>query len=143
MRLRGFICAAASVYRPAMARQSPHRDASGSEAIEVFAPARLHLGFLDLNGGLGRRVGSIGLAIEEYGVRLRVARAAPSAAPPQRARELLARAADRLGAEGPLSIEVGSTIPEHAGLGSGTQLGLAIACGVSALAGTRMPARSL
>ena len=26
-------------------------------------PARLHLGFLDLNGGLGRRFGSIGLAI--------------------------------------------------------------------------------
>ncbi len=28
----------------------------------MFAPARLHLGFLDLNGGLGRRFGSLGLA---------------------------------------------------------------------------------
>jgi len=33
------------------------------EGITVTIPARLHLGFLDLNGGLGRRFGSIGLAI--------------------------------------------------------------------------------
>src|SRR5207302_1710641 len=32
--------------------------------IEVHAPARLHLGFLDLEGGLGRRFGSIGLALD-------------------------------------------------------------------------------
>ena len=31
--------------------------------VTVRVPARLHLGFLDLNGGLGRRFGSIGLAI--------------------------------------------------------------------------------
>src|SRR5262249_60551106 len=31
--------------------------------VTVRAPARLHLGFLDLNGGLGRRFGSIGLAV--------------------------------------------------------------------------------
>jgi len=126
-----------------MARQSPHRDASGSEAIEVFAPARLHLGFLDLNGGLGRRFGSIGLAIEEYGVRLRVARVAPTAPPPQRARELLGRAADRLGVEDALSVAISSSIPEHVGLGSGTQLGLAIACCVASLVGKPAPARSL
>ncbi len=33
-------------------------------AVRVIAPARLHLGFLDLNGGLGRLFGSIGLAID-------------------------------------------------------------------------------
>src|SRR4051795_4152354 len=32
-------------------------------AVAVTVPARLHLGFLDLNGGLGRSFGSIGLAI--------------------------------------------------------------------------------
>ena len=33
-------------------------------AVRVVAPARLHLGFLDLNGGLGRMFGSIGLAVD-------------------------------------------------------------------------------
>src|SRR5260221_3091872 len=44
------------------------------EAVEVFAPARLHLGFLDLNGGLGRRFGSLGLAIDGLRTRVKVMR---------------------------------------------------------------------
>ena len=31
-----------------------------STTVRVRAPARLHLGFLDMNGALGRRFGSIG-----------------------------------------------------------------------------------
>ncbi len=41
----------------------------------VSAPARLHLGFLDLNGGLGRRYGSIGLALDAPATEVRVTRA--------------------------------------------------------------------
>ena len=33
-------------------------------SIRVKTSARLHLGFLDLNGGTGRRFGSLGLAID-------------------------------------------------------------------------------
>jgi beta-ribofuranosylaminobenzene 5'-phosphate synthase len=137
------MCAAASVYRFAMARQSSHRKEAGSEAIEVFAPARLHLGFLDLHGGLGRRFGSIGLAIDGIGVDIAITRAAPRRPTPERARHLLARAADRLGVTGPLALEVREVIPEHVGLGSGTQLGLAIACGLAALEGRPRAARDL
>ena len=45
-------------------------------SVTVTVPARLHLGFLDLNGGLGRRFGSIGLAISGLRTRLTIARAA-------------------------------------------------------------------
>ena len=45
------------------------------ESVTAIAPARLHLGFLDLNGGLGRRFGSIGLAIDHPVTRLSIARA--------------------------------------------------------------------
>jgi predicted sugar kinase len=38
--------------------------------VTVSAAARLHLGFLDLNGGLGRTFGSIGLAIDGFDTRL-------------------------------------------------------------------------
>src|SRR4026208_2452940 len=41
---------------------APARAAPG--AVRVGAPARLHLGFLDRNGGLGRMFGSIGLAVD-------------------------------------------------------------------------------
>ena len=34
------------------------------DSVTVEAAARLHLGFLDMNGGLGRRFGGLGLAIE-------------------------------------------------------------------------------
>ena len=48
------------------------RDGRGQIEVEVIAPGRLHIGFLDLNGGLGRRFGSIGLAIDQPEVRLRL-----------------------------------------------------------------------
>src|SRR6185437_12055958 len=48
--------------------------------VAVFAPARLHLGFLDLEGGLGRRFGGLGLAIDGLGTRLRLAASASASA---------------------------------------------------------------
>src|SRR5438270_13851347 len=45
------------------------------DSVTVRAPARLHLGFLDMNGGLGRRFGSLGLAIVAYETRITVRRA--------------------------------------------------------------------
>ena len=36
------------------------------KGVQVTAAARLHLGFLDLAGDLGRQFGSIGLAIDAF-----------------------------------------------------------------------------
>ena len=46
----------------------------------VEAGARLHLGFLDLNGACGRRFGSIGVALERPRARWRPARRRPGGA---------------------------------------------------------------
>ena len=43
-------------------------------AITVSAPARLHLGFVDLNGSLGRKYGSIGLAVDQPATVLTIRR---------------------------------------------------------------------
>ena len=43
--------------------------------VRIAAHARLHLGFLDLEGGLGRRFGGLGLGLEGPATRLRLARA--------------------------------------------------------------------
>ncbi|MGC8470487.1 MAG: hypothetical protein ACP5NI_11320, partial [Acetobacteraceae bacterium] len=104
----------------------------------MTAPARLHLGFLDLNGGLGRRFGSLGITLEAPTTRLVLTAAAqesvrgPDAA---RARPLLARATAAEGLATPLALTIVEAIPAHAGLGSGTQLALAIAAAAARLAG--------
>jgi len=47
------------------------------KGVQVTTTARLHLGFLDLAGDLGRRFGSIGLAIDAFETRVEL-REAPS-----------------------------------------------------------------
>lgn len=127
-----------------MSTQSPHREPRSTEAIEVYAPARLHFGFLDLNGGLGRRFGSIGLTIEGIGTRVVLARdAATGAGLPERAARTLANIVRLLGAPGPFQLSLHESIPEHVGLGSGTQLGLAIAAAVATASGREASARAL
>ena len=115
-------------------------------SVEVFAPARLHLGFLDLNGGLGRRFGGLGVAIEDLGTRLTVSLATTAAANgPRAARALdyLGRAATAFGVPNAAKIVIGQTCPEHVGLGSGTQLGLAVAAALARLHGLPLSARGL
>ena len=112
--------------------------------IEVVAPARLHLGFFDLNGSLGHRFGSLGVTLE--GLTTRVL-AAPCdtvyASGPQseRAAAFASQAMSKLGLEGGAEIRIEQALPEHIGLGSGTQLALAVGSAVAHLHGMRWPAR--
>src|SRR5262249_42509683 len=138
--------AGASVYRNVMVRQTPDPPQAPCAAVEVFAPARLHLGFLDVSGTLDRPFGSLGLAIEDIGTRIRVSRLADrsdTSVISTRVGHLLNMLSRRYPALGPLHLAVLEAIPEHIGLGSGTQLGLAIAAGMAALAGDRASIRSL
>jgi len=117
-----------------------------AEAVELFAPARIHLGFLDLHGGLGRKFGSLGLTIEDIGVRLRLglgpdtATEGPSA---DRAHQFLARACAALGVTMGHRLEIESAIPPHVGLGSGTQLGLAVGTALAKLHGIEISTAAL
>lgn len=115
-------------------------------AVQVLAPARLHLGFMDLNGGLGRRYGSLGLAVSEPSTELLVSPAADFGAtgPEQdRAKKLLERLSASLGLKGRYRAEITRAIPAHAGLGSGTQLALAIGAALIRLEGLDVNARVL
>jgi len=108
-------------------------EVSRPSAITVTVPARLHLGFLDLNGGLGRRFGGIGLAISGLGTRLTIARASTSEVSgpdAERVRQHLQKMERLLPLRGGHQVRVSETVPAHAGLGSGTQLALAVAAGL-------------
>jgi len=108
------------------------------DSVTVTANARLHLGFLDLNGELGRRYGSLGLAVDRPVTRLTLRRShIPFAQGPQaeRAAGHLTRVAPALGLKAAYSVIIEEAIPSHAGLGSGTQLALATAAALRRLEG--------
>jgi beta-ribofuranosylaminobenzene 5'-phosphate synthase len=119
---------------------------SSPRAVRVDAPARLHFGFLDLEGGLGRRFGSIGLAIDRPRTVVTLREAGePAARGLEQARALAAleRIAAALGLPPAAHVDTTEAIPPHAGLGSGTQLAVAIGVGLCALAGRRASVREL
>jgi beta-RFAP synthase len=104
--------------------------------VTVAVPARLHLGFLDPSGALGRRFGSIGLAIESLGTRLTISRATVAridGPDHERAARHLAAMCRRIGVTDAHELSIDEVVPAHAGLGSGTQLALAVAAGLRQL----------
>jgi len=105
-------------------------------SITVAAPARLHLGFLDPSGGLGRRFAGIGLALGELGTRINVRIAASThiEGPEQgRVQRYLDAMRQHLGVRDTYAIRVEETVAAHVGLGSGTQIALAVAAGIRRL----------
>lgn len=94
------------------------------------------MGFVDLHGGEGRRYGSLGLALEGPFTRLRlrpdsgVVAEGPDAS---RAARYATSLAERFNLPAGVRIDVEEAIPPHAGLGSGTQLALAVGAGMAKL----------
>lgn len=120
-------------------------DSATATTIKVIAPARLHLGFLDISGTLGRRFGSIGLAIDRPATELTVTRSKKSSASgpeSERALELIERFAGR-DAAAAYTVNVDHAIPAHAGLGSGTQIALAIGAAIARLEGRSITGSSI
>ncbi len=119
-----------------------------SPIIHVRAPARLHLGFVDLHGGLGRCFGSIGVAITgldaEVSAQLTVGEVLDvHGMETARARAAATQTRAWLQARQGLRLEVRAVAPSHAGLGSGTQLGLAVAQAVATACGQSHDVREL
>ncbi|GIW87882.1 MAG: beta-ribofuranosylaminobenzene 5'-phosphate synthase [Isosphaeraceae bacterium] len=108
--------------------------------VRVKTASRLHFGLLGWGPAARRQFGGVGLMIERPGNVLTVSRASVwSAEGPLAARALstIRRVAERLGDVPPLALRVESAAPEHAGLGTGTQISLAAALGVAWMAGRR------
>jgi beta-RFAP synthase len=113
--------------------------------VSVCCAARLHLGFLDMNGALGRRFGSIGLTLDAPTTQLTVTTATHNrvSGPEQaRASRYLEAITRHLGLAGAHELTIESAIPAHCGLGSGTQLALATSAAVRTLHGLQLAPRS-
>jgi beta-ribofuranosylaminobenzene 5'-phosphate synthase len=111
---------------------------SGPQRVSATTLARLHLGFLDLNGGLGRRFGSVGLALDGLGGRLALQPGQSNRVDgfeTERGARYLDAMQQRLGLPQAHHLTIEEAVPPHSGLGSGTQLALAIAAALRRLHG--------
>lgn len=114
--------------------------------VQVRSPSRLHFSLIDLNGGLGRVDGSIGLALNDPSVILEVSSndtLEVTGVQTDFVHALAARFAQHYSTNLGAKIHVASTIPSHVGLGSTTQLALSIAAALSQLFGLDTTARDL
>lgn len=94
------------------------------------------MGFLDLNGGLGRHFGSLGLTLKGLGVRVSAEPAERfdvSGAQADRVARLAQTMQRHFGLDRGFRIVISEAIPEHVGLGSGTQLALATGMAIAHL----------
>lgn len=119
---------------------------SARGSLFVEASARLHFGVLDLRGSLGRRFGGLGASVPEPSLLLEAApapRLAAEGPDAGRAMEFARRfmACHQLSTGARLTIH--RSIPAHSGLGSGTQLGLAVARALADLNGISAEPASL
>ena len=121
--------------------QFPYNRFLDTHRVIIRTPSRVHISLIDMNGGLGRVDGGVGITLEEPGVLIE-AELAPSIqvqGGSPTTRERIARVAQdiltRLGAGGGVSITVRTDYPSHVGLGSGSQVSLAVARAIAELHG--------
>jgi beta-ribofuranosylaminobenzene 5'-phosphate synthase len=97
--------------------------------VYVKSPARLHFGLIDLNGEMGRFFGGLGVAIDQPNVILEAQNSdffSVTGKKSELVKVFANRFFEKYGIKKLVSIDVKQTIPEHQGLGSGTQLALAV-----------------
>jgi beta-RFAP synthase len=120
--------------------------------LTLHAPGRLHLGFLDPAGSLGRPFGSLGLVIEGFETVVELSPAAidsisgtgtAALAELPRARVHLQRLREHTDIDQPLHLHLRQVLPAHAGFGSGTQLALAIGRAFAEWHGLSVPSATL
>jgi len=114
--------------------------------VYVRTPSRLHFSLIDMNGQLGRIDGSLGLALNYPNVTLEASKSDDLRVQGEE-RALVEKLASaflkHFRIQSGAQIEVKSTIPKHVGLGSNTQLSLAVASVLLRIYGIKKTTREL
>jgi len=109
-----------------------------NRVLQIIAPCRLHFGLLRFAQATGPSYGGLGMMLEQPATVIEMQRAKSWQTTGPQNERALAFAQQAIGywsdvSDSPLSIQVRQAPPAHAGLGSGTQLALAVAQGVRLL----------
>ena len=102
-------------------------------SVSVTTYGRLHLGFFDLSGQSQRRFGSLGVAIDACQTALTVAAGTQTSEVDPWAAGIMQHHLHSLECKDQVTLTVERSIPRHSGLGSGTQMALAIGAAVNTL----------
>ena len=114
------------------------KNTGAAGTVSVAASARLHLGFLDLKGGLQRRYGSIGVGITGFSTVVNAShsdRMDIHGADDDYIARISQTVLDYFRINSGVRVEVEEHIPRHQGLGSGTQMALALGAAITGLYG--------
>jgi beta-ribofuranosylaminobenzene 5'-phosphate synthase len=114
--------------------------------IHIKTPARLQLGLIDLNGELGRIFGGLGVGINQPNIILEAehsSRFTVDGEKPELTQALAKRFFEAYHVQANVNLRVIQTIPEHSGLGSGTQMALAVATALAKLSNVESPTPEL
>ena len=121
--------------------QFPYNRFPDTRRVIIRTPSRVHISLIDMHGGLGRVDGGVGITLDDPGVLIE-AELAPAVAVQggdPATRERIGRVArdvlTQLGTGGGVRITVRSDFPAHVGLGSGSQVSLAVARAIAELHG--------
>ncbi|MEX0585799.1 MAG: DUF447 domain-containing protein, partial [Pirellulales bacterium] len=107
--------------------------AGASKDITVTAPSRLHFGMFSFGHTAGRQFGGVGLMVDEPSLRLTISPAEQFTIDAAQCRDRIVQCVERTAREGLIAeaphcaIRFDAMPPQHVGLGTGTQLALALA----------------
>ncbi len=127
----------------------PYHSFADERRVIVEAPSRIHLGLIDMHGGLARVDGGIGITLDDPGIVLdaKVCDRLVVHGEGGDCLDVVQKAADLvlagMGLKCGAEITLRTSYPRHIGLGSGTQLALATARALCELYGQPLPARDL
>jgi beta-ribofuranosylaminobenzene 5'-phosphate synthase len=129
--------------------QFPYNRFLDTRRVIIRTPSRVHVTLIDMHGGSGRVDGGIGITLDEPAMVIE-AELSPfmqvsgcDTALQERIRRVVLDVLQKLGAAGSIAITVREHYPSHVGLGSGSQLSLAVARAVSELHGRHLPVKEL
>ena len=114
-----------------------------NRTVSVATTARLHFGFFDPSGRTAQPFGSFGLSLDQPWTRLTLQHGHENLVTgheADRAARYLAKLAETYGIDRSYRLDISEAIPPHAGLGSGTQLALAVGAAFGALEGLELSA---
>ena len=114
--------------------------------VYVKTPARLHLGLIDMNRELSRVFGGLGIGINYPNVILEANKSEKNNIIGEQkvlAEKYVKRFLEKYEIQNNFCLKIRSIIPKHSGLGSGTQLALAIAKALTKLCNNEVPIQEL
>ena len=129
--------------------QFPYNRFLDERRVIVETGSRIHLGLIEMHGGIGRVDGGIGIALDEPRVLLEARQSAGvevagcDETTGRLVREIATRTLAGIRAGAGASITIRSSYPAHTGLGSGSQLSLATARAICDLYGRQMTVNEL